>query len=183
MEDQKIIDLYWARQQSAIEQTQIKYGRYCHSIAFNILRSEEDSQECVNDTYHNAWNAMPPQRPQRLRGFLGSITRNLALNRYDYKNAQKRGGETEMVLEEYAQCIPNGQMPVEDEYALRQAVNGFLASLSKRNRIIFLRRYWYLCTVREIAQSMGLTESNVKIILHRTRDQFKAFLEKEGIFV
>ena len=183
MEDHKIVDLYWARSQEAIHQTQLKYGKYCHSIAFNILRSQEDSQECVNDTYHNAWNAMPPQRPQRLRVFLGSITRNLALNRYDYNNAQKRNGETDMVLEEYAQCISNGQMPLEDSYALRKAINGFLAALSKRNRIIFLRRYWYLCTVREIAQSMGLTESNVKIILFRTRDQFKAFLEKEGILV
>jgi len=183
MEDQRIIDLYWARQQEAIQQTQRKYGKYCHSIAFNILRSQEDAQECVNDTYHNAWNSMPPQRPQRLRAFLGSITRNLALNRYDYNNAQKRNGETDLVLEEYAQCIPNGDMPLEDSYAIGNAINAFLATLSKRNRIIFLRRYWYLYSVRQIAQGMGLTESNVKIILHRTRDQFKAFLEKEGIFV
>ena len=182
MEDCKIVELYWAREQEAICQTQSKYGNYCHSIARNILHSDEDAQECVNDTYHNAWNAMPPHRPQKLRPFLGRITRNLALNRYDYREAKKRGGETELVLDEYAQCIPNGEMPIEDEQALRQVINGFLGKLSKRTRIIFLRRYWYLYTIGEIAQSMGLTESNVKIILHRTRNQLKAYLEKEGIF-
>ena len=135
MDDHKIVDLYWERSQDAIAQTQLKYGKYCHSIAFNILRSDEDAQECVNDTYHNAWNAMPPQRPQRLSAFLGRITRNLALNRYDYQRAQKRNTETETSLEEFSRCVPNGDMPLEDDYALRKAVNGFLASLSKRNRV------------------------------------------------
>lgn len=183
MEDLKIIDLYWERSESAIEETQKKYGRYCHSIAYHILYSDSDADECVNDTYLHAWNAMPPQRPAKLQLFLGRITRNLALNRYEYNHAQKRSVQTETILDEFWECIPNNETHIEDDVVLKDVLNRFLASLDKQTRIIFMRRYWYLCSIKEIAEGMYLTESNVKVTLHRTRNKFKAWLEKEGIVI
>jgi len=183
MEDTKIVDLFWQRDQSAIRQADQKYGKYCYAIAYGILSSREDSEECVSDTWHKAWNAIPPEKPNRLQAFLGRITRNLALDRYGYNHAQKRNVRLEAVMDEYWQCIPNGDMPLEDQVALKVLINGFLASLDKQTRVIFLRRYYYICSVRDIARSMGLSESNVSVILHRTRVKFKEYLQKEGISV
>ena len=183
MEDTKIVDLFWQRDQSAIAQADRKYGKYCYAIAYGILSSREDSEECVSDTWHNAWQAMPPERPTRLQAFLGRITRNLALDRYGYNHAQKRNVYLETVMDEYWQCIPNGDMPLEDQVALKALINGFLGGLDKQTRVIFLRRYYYICSVRDIAKSLGLSESNVSVILHRTRVKFKEYLQKEGIFV
>ena len=183
MEDTKIVDLFWNRDQSAIRQVDQKYGKYCYAIAYGILASREDSEECVSDTWHNAWQAMPPERPTRLQAFLGRITRNLALDRYGYNHAQKRNVHLEAVMDEYWQCIPNGDMPLDDQVALKALINGFLGSLDKQTRVIFLRRYYYICSVKDIARSMGLSESNVSVILHRTRTKFKEYLQKEGISV
>ena len=183
MEDTKIVDLFWQRDQSAIRQADQKYGKYCYAIAYGILASREDSEECVSDTWHKAWQAMPPERPTRLQAFLGRITRNLALDRYGYNHAQKRNVYLEAVMDEYWQCIPNGDMPLDDQVALKALINGFLGSLDKQTRVIFLRRYYYICTVKDIARSMGLSESNVSVILHRTRTKFKEYLQKEGISV
>ena len=158
MEDKEIVQLYLDRSERAIDETQKKYGKYCSRIATNILASKEDADECVNDTYVRTWNAIPPHVPQRLQTFLGKITRNLALDRY----------------------AKNPESPTED-ILLKDALNTFLAKLPKHTRILFLRRYWYLCSVKEIASSMNLTESNVKVTLYRTRLQLKEFLEKEGI--
>lgn len=184
MEDEKIIDLYFMRSEEAITQTDVKYGRYCHTIAFNILYSREDSEECVNDTWLHAWNAMPPQRPGILSAFLGKITRNLALNMYEKYNAKKRGsGETAAALEELEECVPSGNT-VEQEIenmALSRTFDRFLAALPERTRKIFVRRYWYVSPVKEIADDLGMTESNVKMTLLRTRKQFRTFLESEGI--
>lgn len=184
MEDKKIVDLYWERSEAAISETQKRYGRYCHYIAYNILFSHEDAEECVNDTYIKAWKAMPPHRPERLSTFLGKITRNTALDRYLRETAKKRtDGRTEIVLDELAQCVPDAKASrcMADELALREAINGFLKSLPAQKRIIFMRRYWYLSSIREIAEDYGLKESNVKVTLLRTRNRFKAYLEKEGI--
>ncbi len=183
MEDNKIIELYWKRDEAAIDESNKKYGNYCHTIAYNILRSKEDSDECVNDTWHNAWRVIPPEKPTKLQYFFGRITRNLALDRYGYNKAKKRNSDLESAIDEYYECIPNGEFTVEDELILKRLINGFLESLDSRARIIFLRRYWYALTVQEIAKKMGMSESHVSVILHRTRNRFKDYLKKEGISV
>ena len=182
MEDSAIIDLYWAREERALSETDTKYGGYCRSIAFNILHSYEDTEECVNDTYLHAWNAIPPARPGSLRAFLGAIVRNLAINRLNYNRARRRSAAI-VALDEFAECLPDGTEPITDTVALRAAFDSFLASLPERERVIFVRRYWYLCPVAEIARGMDIPEGTVKSILSRTRERFRIHLEKEGIFV
>lgn len=183
MDDSKIIALYWKRDESAIEESNHKYGKYCRAIAYNILFSSEETEECVNDTWHNAWRAIPPEKPKKLQHFFGCIARNLALDRYGYLNAQKRKTDTQLAIDEFWECIPNGDSPIEDDLILKELINRFLESLDSRTRIIFLRRYWYTCSVQEIANSMDLTEGHISVILHRTRMKFKAYLEKEGVSV
>ena len=184
VEDERIVDLYFERSETAISETEQKYGRYCHYIAYNILSSDLDAEECVNDTYLRAWESIPPQRPKLLKSFLGKITRNLALDRYDHDHAQKRGGGVDTALEEIAECVPEGDgREMSDEIALREAINRFIESLPKQTRIIFIRRYWYLCHIDNIARDLGLSVSNVKVILMRTRKKFKTHLEKEGICI
>ncbi len=182
MEDKQIVELYFARNESAIRETEKKYGKYCHYIAYNILQDHGDSEECVNDTYLNAWNAMPPQRPGKLSAFLGKITRNLALNRYEKKTAQKRGGHAmELALEELGECVPSGEGDPTDEIALREVINRFLRGQQTQSRIVFLQRYWYFRSIKEIAADADMSENAVKVMLHRVRERFKQFLEKEGI--
>ncbi len=184
MEDSQIIDLYWARSESAILETERKYGRYCYHIAYNILHSNEDSQECVNDTYLNAWRAMPDQRPGRLAAFLGKITRNLSLNRWDESHAKKRGsGQVPLALDELQACVPASDQTeqVVEDIVLADVFNRFLASLPKEKRIIFMRRYWYLSSISEIAEDFSISESKVKMSLHRSRKALKQALEEEGI--
>ena len=181
MDDKTIVALYWERAEAAIEHSQQKYGKYCYRIADNILHNHEDDEECVNDTWVRAWNAMPPERPTVLQAFLGKITRNLALDRYAHDRAKKRGAEIDDVAEEFWQCVPNGELSLADQAALHQAINGFLATLPERTRIIFLQRYWYVCPIEQIAAETGLAPGNVKVILHRTRRSFKEYLEKEEI--
>ena len=183
MEDDKIVTLYWKRDENAIFETEQKYGKYCYTVAYNILRSQEDSEECVNDTWNGAWNAMPPEKPTVLKAFLARITRNIAIDRYRHYSAQKRGTDVESAIDEYWECVPSAEAPIEDEILLKQAINGFLASLDTRTRVIFMRRYWYLMSVKDIADGMRLSESHVSVILHRTRSRFRAYLTKEGIFV
>ena len=153
MEDSQIVDLYWARSEKAISETADKYGGYCYSIAFNILHSHEDCEECVNDTYLKAWNAMPEARPDRLRAFLGRITRNLSLKRWEEAHAQKRGaGQLPLALDELQACIPEGESPdrMVDDMALADLLNRFLASMSAEKRKIFMRRYWYFSPITDI---------------------------------
>lgn len=183
MEDTRIVELFWQRDQAAIEESNQKYGRFCYAIAYRILCSREDSEECVSDTWHHAWRAIPPERPASLQAYLGRIARNLALSRLDYRNAQKRDTRLETAMDEYWQCIPDGAFPLDDELVLKDVINRFLGSLDAKSRIVFLRRYWYVCSVKEIADTMGLSQSNVNVILHRTRNKFKLYLQKEGICV
>ena len=184
MEDNQIVQLYFDRNEEAISQTAVKYGKYCHTIAYNILRNFEDSEECVNETYWKAWHTIPPKRPQRLAAFLGKITRNLSLDAYRGYTAQKRGGsEMDMALDELGDCVASLGSEDEhfDEKILVDILNAFLASLSTEHRKIFMRRYWYVSTVKEIADEYGITESKVKMSLLRSRDRLRAVLEKEGV--
>ena len=182
MDDKQIVDLFFERNEKAIEEVQKKYSRYCNYIASNILMSQQDSDECVNDTYLRAWNSIPPSKPDNLKAFIGTITRNLALDRLDRENAKKRRGGTELVYDEIAECIPDtGTAEPTDELAVKIALNKFLGSLKQQKRIIFLQRYWYLSSVKDIAENNSLSESNVKITLLRLRAKLKKFLEKEGV--
>lgn len=186
LHDEEIITLYWQRSERAIAATNEKYGKYCGYIAQNILQNANDAEECVNDTWLRAWNAMPPKRPNRLATFLGKITRNLALNRYEKEHAKKRGGNNvELLLTELEDCIPDasGGMDVAEDFIVRDAMNRFLAALPAENRKLFVRRYWYFRTIREIAADCGMGESKVKMTLLRTRGELKQFLEKEGIYL
>ena len=183
MEDEKIVALYFERDESAIRETAMKYGSYCYRVAYNILHSHEDSEECLNDTWNGAWNAIPPEKPTRLKCFLARITRNIAIDRYRHENAEMREGGLNGILDEYAECIPSGDAPIEDTVALKQAINTFLAHLDARTRVIFMRRYFYAMSVKEIAEGLRLSESYVSVLLHRTRSKFKDHLTKEGIFV
>lgn len=184
MDDGQIIDLYWARSEAAISETANKYSKYCHTIAFNILHNNEDSEECVNDTYMRAWGVMPPKRPNRLSTFLGKITRNLSLNKYEQYAAEKRGsGQVPLALDELQDCIPAAgsvEQTIEDA-ALIEIFNCFLAALTKDTRKVFLRRYWYLSPIKEIARDYRFSESKVKMILLRARNELKQILEKEGV--
>ena len=184
MEDEAIIALYWQRSEEAIIQTDRKYGRYCRSIAFNILENDDDTDECLNDTYLKAWNIIPPKRPTFLSALLAKITRNLALDRQKFSRAEKRGGgQIPLVLEELADCVPGGTDAEEilENKEITALLNRFLSSLPQRTREVFMLRYWYLCPVRQIAESLGLGGSNVKMLLLRTRRQLKVLLEKEGV--
>lgn len=185
MEDTKIIDLFWKRDESAIEQTSAVYGRYCHTIAFNILGSEEDVQECLNDTWLGAWNSIPPARPECLSAFLGKICRNLAISRYRAGHAFKRTGDRmSESLEELGECVPAAVDNVSEEIdrrALEDAINRFLDSVSEKQRNVFIRRYFYLDTVAEIAGMYGLGQSDVKVTLLRMRRSLQKALEKEDL--
>ena len=184
MEDKRIIELFFERSEKAIEETEKKYGRYCHSVAFSILGSKEDTEEVVNDTFLRAWNVIPPQRPTRLGAFLATIARNLALDRYAARRRERENIAAEAVLEELADCLPDTEgLSVTDEVVLRGAVNSFLSSLDEQTRIVFMRRYWYMMPIKRIAYMSGMTESNVKTTLFRTRKAFRLHLEKKGIVI
>lgn len=183
MEDSQIIELYWRKNADAISETSSKYGAYCYTIADNILHSIEDSEECVNDTWLHAWNAMPPQKPNVLRMFLAKITRSLSVNRFNARSAEKRGGgEINLVLDELADCLAGGTN-VEAEYEvkeLEQCIRRFVRGLPERDGNVFVRRYFFTEPVAAIAKRYGLTESNVTVILSRTRKKLRLKLAKEG---
>jgi RNA polymerase sigma-70 factor (ECF subfamily) len=185
MGDAEIVGLFWARSEQAISAAAEKYGRYCRSIAYNILGNNEDAEECVNDAYARAWNAIPPARPERLSAFLGKITRNLSFDRYAHGRAEKRGsGVLAAALSELEDCVPDASAALErvlDSGVITEALNAFLAGLQPASRRVVMRRYWYADRVEEIAKSCGMTVSKVKSILFRARKKLKAKLEKEGI--
>lgn len=187
MEDAQILDLYFARSEQAIRETDLKFGRYCLTIAYNILRNNEDSEECKNDTYIKAWNAIPPKKPDNFRAYLGKIARNIALNMYEYMHRKKRDvNSTEAILDELSECIPDPGSDVEqtaESTLIRDSINQFLGTLSADNRRIFVRRYWYASPIEEIAQEYGFSVSKVKTSLMRTRSKLKKHLESEGIIV
>lgn len=183
MEDEKIVQLYWDRDEEAIPATARKYGQYCTAIVRNILGSREDAEECVNDTYLNAWNAMPPHRPRVLATFLGRIVRNVAVNRWRRGAAEKRGGgELAVVLDELGEVVSGGE---DVEQALRyrelvEAINAFLEGLPPEKRGIFLCRYWYTDSVADIARRYGMRPGAVSMALSRLRTRLRAELEERG---
>ena len=183
MDDQSIIELYFARSENAISATSAKYGGYCFSIAYNILYNQEDSEESVNDTYLAAWNTIPPRHPSVLATFLGKITRYISLDRWKKRSAAKRGGgEVPLALEELEGCIYGGEGP-EESYVRKELVrclNRFLGTLPETERNVFVCRYWYLDSIEEIALRFGFSESKTASMLHRIRGKLRKVLEKEG---
>ena len=184
MKDNEIIELYWNRDEAAIAATADIYGNYCYSIAYNILSNNEDAEECVNDTWLNAWKSIPPQRPNCLSTYLGKITRNLSLNRYKLLTAQKRGkGQVELALSELEGCVPaQGNMEqITDEMVLVNAIEAFLRTQPRTERNIFVGRYWYLYPIGDLSVAYRMSESKVVSMLYRMRTKLKLHLEKEGI--
>lgn len=183
MDDAMIVQLYWDRDEQAIPATADKYGSYCTSIAKNILDNQEDAEECVNDTYLNAWNSMPPHRPSILSSFLGKITRNLSFNRYKRNTAAKRGGgELTAVLDELADCV-SGKDDVEqvfDRQELVKAIDDFLDALPHDKRNIFICRYWYTDSISDIANRHGMKDSTVSMTLNRLRLKLHNYLLERG---
>ena len=186
MEDARIVDLYWQRDESALAETESKYGRFCFSIANNILRNDEDAQECVNDTLLSAWNAIPPTKPQSLSAFLGEITRRLSLKKWREKTAGKRGGgQVPASLDELENLVPSGrgidENLADEEFA--ELIRAFLTTLPVDERRVFLRRYWFFDSVHDIAQRFRFSENKVKSMLKRTRDKLAAYLTNEGVWI
>jgi RNA polymerase sigma-70 factor (ECF subfamily) len=183
LSDSELLDLYEKRSESAIEETAKQYGAYCRAISMNILHNKEDAEECVNDAYLNAWNAIPPQRPVPFSTFLGRITRNLSLDRYRTQNAKKRGGETALLLSEIEGCIPSAQN-VQNEVEskdLAKIVKDCLYTLREEDKVFFIRRYYHFDSVKEIAERFSVGVSKVNTSLHRTRNKLKDYLQKRGI--
>ena len=186
MEDGAIVDLYWARSQQAITESEKKYGPYCHTIARRILDREEDAEECVNDTWLRAWNAMPPQRPGILSAFFGKLARNLSLDRWRRLRAAKRGGDrVEVALHELEDCIPDRHSPDEALEAGETAalISAFLRRQRPEDRALFVRRYFHLEPLGELGARFGLSEGQVKSRLHRMRGRLRLELEREGVAV
>ena len=182
MDDGQIVELYWRRDEAAIGETQRKYGPMCGRIARNILGSQEDAEECVNDALLQAWNAVPPQRPDRLGAWLGKVTRNLALNLWNKNHARKRYAGMEALLSELEDCLP-APAGVERELEGRElsaAIDGWLRALPKGDRVLFLRRYWYGIPLQELAEERGEAPAKLAQRMLRLRRSLKKALEKEG---
>lgn len=183
MEDRDIIALFWSRDESAIRETAAKYGKYCYSIAYNILADGADAEETLNDTYLEAWNSIPPNKPDVLSSFIGGIARRNAIDRVRLRTAEKRGGgEITAVLDELCDVIGDGDVESEIEgRLLSDIIDRFLNSLGETERRVFMRRYWYVDSVKDISKRFGFSESRVKSMLFRTRKKLKKLLEKEGL--
>lgn len=186
MQDAAIVELYWERDERAIAETASRYGRYCYTIAYNILANAEDSMESVNDTYLAAWNSMPPQRPAGLGTYLGKLTRRISLNRWRGKNAQKRGGgEVALALDELMACVPSSggideRLSAEE---LGRAIDAFLRAQKADVRRVFIRRYYHLVPVAEICAETGFSRTKVDNMLSRTRQKLREYLIKEGFMI
>lgn len=184
MNDSQIVDLYWQRNEQAIAETADKYGNYCFKIAYNILTDTEDSEECVNDTWHCAWNSMPENRPSKLAPYLAKLTRWLSLKRLRERNTLKRSGnETSVALEELSESLDSGE-DVQDQIDLTELCNAielFLDSIDEQSRNVFIARYWFMLPVTQIAKKFNFSESKVKTMLMRTRIRLKTYLEEEGL--
>lgn len=184
MDDQRIIELFFARSELAIQSLAAKYEKLLHKISFQILHNDEDVAECINDTYLGVWNAIPPTRPNPLSAFVCKITRNLSLNKYRSNTAAKRDASLDISLEELAPSIPTPS--AEEEWnakELGKQINRFLHTLGQENRVLFIRRYWFADSVKDIARDMQISENLASVRLKRIRKQLKLFLEKEGYVV
>ena len=185
MDDKQIIELYFSRNEKAIEESSLKYGNYCYSIAYNILCDKLDREECVNDTWLKTWNTIPPQKPNYFKLFLAKITRNLSFDKLREKNSEKRGGAELVAFEEVEEFLSDTRdISAESEREeLVKIINSFLCSLSARECNIFIRRYFYMASTADIAELYKLKESNVLVILSRTRKKLHKILDKEGYII
>ena len=182
MEDTKIIELYWARNEQAIRETDAVYGKKLHTLADNIVKNYEDAEESVNDTYFTTWNTIPPTRPNYFFAYLAKICRNFAFGKLDWNNAAKRKAEVVTLTAEMERCIPDNRREWQAEgEEIGRALDLFLDSLSLENRLYFMRRYWYGDSITGIAERFSVSESKVKVRLHRMREKLRQFLDKEGI--
>lgn len=183
MDDAKIIELFWARNENAITAISEKYGAYCRIIAKNILGNSEDAEECVNNTYLSAWNSIPPNKPEKLCAYLGKITRNLSLNMYKRDTAEKRGGrESTLIFNELSEFISDKET-VEDEFErqeLIKIINDFLKELTAEKRNIFICRYWYFDSISDIGARFKKSENNISVILNRLRVKLRDYLSERG---
>ena len=180
MEDEKIIALYFDRDEQAIYETREKYGPYCTAIAYNILSSFEDTEECTADTYLRTWNSIPPNRPTHLKGYVGRIAHNLALTRFRDRSTKKRSGITEVLEEMQIESLDDPQEAAEQK-ELARIISSFLRSLPEEKRRVFVLRYWYYETIPAIARATGWKETRIKSELSRTRKKLKKYLEQEGV--
>lgn len=182
MEDTELVELLWQKNSEALSWVEHTYGRLCRHIARTILHNPCDEEECINDAYLALWNSIPPNRPQHLGGYLGTLVRNACLDRYRRDHCQKRGnGQVEMAIEELSQCLPD-KTKVEENLevqALTHEINQFLSTLSQDDRIIFLSRYWLMFSVREMIKDLGFSQAKIRSSLYRTRKKLKAHLSKE----
>ena len=185
LEDAAIVALYWARDPEAIRESDLKYGTFCQGIAWNILQSREDAEECVNDTWHRAWDTIPPQRPNSLRAYLGRIVRNLSLDCWRRRRAQKRGEGMEVLLSELGDCLPGGRTPEKEleDREITAAIDRWLSGLGESERVLFLRRYWYGDRVDELAAAWGCGANGMAQRLRRLRLSLRRALEREGVWL
>lgn len=186
MDDEKIIALFYKRSEEALTQAADKYGRYCKAVARRILHNQEDVEECVNDAYHAAWNAIPPNKPRKLKIYLARLTRNIACDRYDYNKAKKRNGEFDLILSELEELLGSRQHNVDtqlENMETARLINEFLYRLDREARHIFIHRYWHCHSISSIASQYACSESRIKSILFRTRNKLKAFLRQEGVTI
>lgn len=185
MNDDDILELYALRSENAISETRLKYGNFCSRIIYNILGNREETEECENDIYLKLWKTVPPYKPASLSAFIAEISRNTAISKYRKKKAARRGaGQIEYALSELAECVDmSSDVEKENERKLlAEALNDFLSQLPKEKRVMFVQRYWYMMSVKEIAQNNGIKESNVKVTLHRTRNELKNYLQKKELY-
>ena len=184
MDDLQIIELYFARDEQAIKETDRKYGKTCFRVAYNLLSNNEDSEECVNDTYLTVWNKIPPTRPNNFLAFICKITRNLSLKRLEVSNAMKRSAGTIISMSELEKALPDQCVApdVEDE-ELGKLISAFLWSEKALDRNVFLRKYWFFDSISDIAERYSMNENSVKSMLFRSRNRLREFLRKEGIEV
>ena len=181
MEDPKIVDMYWNRNEDAILHTQKKYGASCHTIANNILNNPQDAEECVNDAYLKFWNSIPPERPTSLFGFLSRVVRNISLDRYRFNHADKRNRGADIQFSELEECLSDDEVMAASDEGLSEALNGFLKTLDQETRLLFVRRYWYMDSNDTLAKMFSIKESVVRQRLFRVREKLKDYLQKEGI--
>lgn len=183
IEDEKIIQLFFERSEQAIKELDLKYGKVCHKVSYNILHNRQDAEECVNDAYLGTWNAIPPQRPNPLLTFLCKIVRNLSIMRHHSNTAIKRNSTYDVALEELEGCLASAatvEVEIEED-ELTRIIDSFLETLSQENRVIFMRRYWFSDTYQQIAERVGITENNAAVRLTRIRKQMKDYLTEREV--
>lgn len=182
MDDLRIIELYFERDEQAIKETDVKYGKLCHSIAYNILNNYEDSEECVNDTYMGVWNTIPPTRPSNFMSFVCKIARNLSLKRLEFMNREKRSADVLLSLDELAAVLPDERFaPDVNDYDVGKLISKFLRMQKEDARNVFIRKYFFFDSIAEIVERFGFTESKVKNMLFYTRNKLRDYLIKEGV--